>query len=412
MDLHYTPVGLPLYVMVKPVSSTCNLNCSYCYYLEKGRIYSGREDKQMSEFLLERFIRDYIELQSSPEILFTWHGGEPLLRGLDFFKKSIGFQRFYARNKYVNISNSLQTNGILLTDEWCEFFAKNNFLIGISLDGPEHCHDRYRKNYADSGTYEKVIKGIRLLQSHGVEFNILSVVNDYNVNYPVEIYRHFKELDCHYIQFTPVVERLAVDILPEEMKLMPPGQKEKYKLAEWNVDPLSYGIFLTEIFKEWVKKDVSEYYVINFDSILANWIGQSPSTCTHARICGHAMVMEYNGDVFACDHFVFPEYKQGNILTKSLLQILHSNEQVQFGKDKYTTLPEICVNCEYLFACNGGCPKDRIIETCQKDKNLNYLCPGLKYYFKSVTPYMDFMSNELRNNRPPANVKNWISKLK
>ena len=407
MDIIVTHDNILLFVMAKPIGSACNLKCDYCYYLEKERMYQGEQNSRMSDDLLERYIRNYIESQPRPEVLFTWHGGEPLMRGLDFFKKAIKLQQYYSRVKGIRVDNSLQTNGTMLTDEWCEFFARNNFLIGVSLDGPAHCHNRYRLNRSGVGSHAKVLKGIQLMQKHKVEFNVPSVVNNYNVNYPLEVYNHFKEIGAQFIQFTPIVERIANDAIPQGMKLQPLVPNCDCSLAEWSVDPLAYGRFLTAVFDEWIKNDVGKYYVINFDSTLANWVGEQPSICIHAETCGHAMAMEHNGDVFACDHFVFPEYKRGNIWEKPLLQMLYAPEQIQFGKDKRDKLPTQCNDCEYLFACNGECPKNRIVKTSNGEEGLNYLCAGFKYYFSHLAPYMDFMAEELKNKRPPANVMQW-----
>ncbi len=403
MDGMQLPFAKPLYVMTKPVSSMCNLSCRYCYYLEKANLYRN-EDKAgrftMSEDLLERFIRDYIESQTMPQVLFSWHGGEALMRPLSFYKRVVELQKRYARG--VQIDNSIQTNGTLLTDEWCEFFRENGWLVGVSIDGPQEFHDEYRRNKMGQPSFRKVMQGINLLNKHGVEWNALAVVNDFNADYPLDFYNFFKEIDCRYIQFTPIVERLYPH--KDGRHLASPMDNGKVSLADFSVSPEQWGEFLVTLFDEWVKEDVGKYFIQLFDATLANWVGQQPGVCTMARTCGHAGVMEYNGDVYSCDHFVFPEYKLGNIRTHTLVEMMYGERQQQFGMDKYVKLPAQCKNCEFLFACNGECPKNRFAFTADGEPGLNYLCSGYKRYFRHVAPYMDFMKQELEAGRPPANV--------
>lgn len=397
------PFAKPLYVMTKPVSSMCNLSCRYCYYLEKANLYRN-EDKAgrftMSEDLLERFIRDYIESQTMPQVLFSWHGGEALMRPLSFYKRVVELQKRYARG--VQIDNSIQTNGTLLTDEWCEFFRENGWLVGVSIDGPQEFHDEYRRNKMGQPSFRKVMQGINLLNKHGVEWNALAVVNDFNADYPLDFYNFFKEIGCRYIQFTPIVERFYPH--KDGRHLASPMDNGKVPLADFSVSPEQWGEFLVTLFDEWVKEDVGKYFIQLFDATLANWVGQQPGVCTMARTCGHAGVMEYNGDVYSCDHFVFPEYKLGNIRTHTLVEMMYGERQQQFGMDKYAKLPAQCKNCEFLFACNGECPKNRFAFTADGEPGLNYLCSGYKRYFRHVAPYMDFMKQELEAGRPPANV--------
>lgn len=395
------PFSIPLYLMAKPTGSLCNLRCDYCYYLEKKDFYKKSSIHRMSDELLERFIKEYIEAQPMPEVLFTWHGGETLLRDLSFYKKVVKLQHRYGCGR--SISNSLQTNGVLLTEEWCRFFRDNNFLIGISIDGPEHCHDKYRKKIDGDGSFSKVMHGVELLQRYGVDFNTLSVINDYNVNYPIEIYHFLKDIGSQFLQFSPIVERLDAD---ENLKLQLP-ESENGELAPWSVDPLKFGNFYIKIFDEWVKKDVGNVFVQLFDATLACWVGMQPGVCIFSETCGHAGVMEFNGDVYACDHFVFPQYKLGNIYTTPLLTMMLSEKQLRFGQNKRDALPSQCLQCEYLKLCNGECPKNRISTTLSGEKGLNYLCKGYKMYFRHVAPYMAYMANELFNQRPPANVMQW-----
>lgn len=397
---------MPTYVMAKPNGSSCNLNCSYCYYLEKEKLYENRKKMQMSDSTLELYVESYIQAQPVPEVLFTWHGGETLLRDISFYKKALSFQRKYGRGRHID--NSLQTNGTLLTDEWCKFFKDNNFLIGISIDGPEHCHDHYRKNKGGKDTFNQVMKGIELLQKHGVEFNTLSVINDYNVDYPLEIYNFFKEIGSKYMQLSPIVEKITQS-RPDGLHLLPPDGlgSDDAVLAPWTVDAKKFGEFYIAIFDEWVKKDVGKYYVQLFDAALAGTIGEQPGVCIFGETCGHATAMEFNGDVYACDHYVFPEYKIGNIKTHTVYEMVFSEKQLRFGADKRDTLPTQCKQCEFLKLCHGECPKNRIIKTKTGEPGLNYLCEGYYAFWKHSKPYMEFMANELFFKRAPANVMNW-----
>lgn len=322
------------------------------------------------------------------------------MRPLSFYKRVVELQKRYARG--VQIDNSIQTNGTLLTDEWCEFFRENGWLVGVSIDGPQEFHDEYRRNKMGQPSFRKVMQGINLLNKHGVEWNALAVVNDFNADYPLDFYNFFKEIGCRYIQFTPIVERFYPH--KDGRHLASPMDNGKVPLADFSVSPEQWGEFLVTLFDEWVKEDVGKYFIQLFDATLANWVGQQPGVCTMARTCGHAGVMEYNGDVYSCDHFVFPEYKLGNIRTHTLVEMMYGERQQQFGMDKYAKLPAQCKNCEFLFACNRECPKNRFAFTADGEPGLNYLCSGYKRYFRHVAPYMDFMKQELEAGRPPANV--------
>ena len=399
--LYFSQLSFPIYVMAKPIGPLCNMDCDYCYYLEKSELYTGKKGFKMPDELLERFTNDYINCQTSPTVLFTWHGGEALLRGIDFYRKALRLQQQYGRGR--EISNCIQTNGLLLNDEWCRFFKDNNFLVGVSIDGPERIHDHYRKDGGGRGTFRRVMRGIELMQKHGVEFNTLSVINDYNVNYPVEVYRFFREIGSCYMQFTPIVERLGTRDDGLEL-LTATDSPEDTEIASWSVPPLAYGNFYIRMFNEWVCRDVGRFYVQLFDATLACFVGEQPGVCLYAKTCGHALAMEHNGDVYACDHFVYPEYLRGNILQDSLTGITLSKKQIRFGNDKYNDLPLQCQNCRYLTLCNGECPKNRFTTTSDGEYGLNYLCPGLKIYYEHVYPYMEFMANELQNQRPPANI--------
>lgn len=353
----------------------------------------------MSEATLEEFIRQYIAAQTVPEVVFTWHGGEPLLRPLKFYERAVELQKQYGRGR--TIINCIQTNGTLLNDEWCRFLRREGWLVGVSVDGPEDFHDEYRRNASGGPTHRNVMRGIRMLQRYGVEWNALAVVNDYNADYPVEFYRFFKEIGCEFIQFTPVVERLKSDSMLADVSVT------DAELTDFSITPEQWGDFLTGVFDEWIKEDVGRVFVQMFDATLANWAGELPGVCTLAPQCGHAAAMECNGDVYSCDHFVFPAYRLGNIHTSSIIEMMGSPRQLAFGAAKRTALPMQCRECRWLFACNGECPRNRFACTEAGEPGLNYLCEGYRRFFEHVAPYMDFMLGELKAGRAPANVMAW-----
>ena len=394
------PFAKPLYVMLKPAGAHCNLACKYCYYLEKNKLYPTAQRHLMSDEMLEQFTREYIEAQTMSQVLFTWHGGEPLLRSIDFYRKALSLQQKYAGGR--RIDNVIQTNGTLLTDEWCEFFAQNHWLVGISIDGPQPYHDHYRLTAAGKPSWQKVMQGIKLLKKHGVEWNAMAVVNAYNVNHPLEFYRFFKENGCQFLQFTPIVERLTRH--EDGRTLASLADKNEIPLSEASVTPEQWGYFLSAIFDEWVRKDVGKIFVEIFDCTLANWMGISPGICAYSKECGHAGVMEHNGDVYSCDHFVFPEYKLGNIRDHSLIDMLYGEQQQEFSRLKHSSLPRQCKECDMEFACHGECPKNRFMKDKYGDSGLNYLCPGYYHYYQHVAPYMDYMKQELMSQRPPSNI--------
>ena len=376
------PFGSPLYVMLKPVGSRCNLNCRYCYYLEKSQLYPNQEP--LSEELLETFICQYLEAQTMPQVLFTWHGGEPLLQPLSFYQRALELQQRYARGRQID--NCLQTNGTLLTDEWCEFLRENRFLVGISIDGPQTFHDAYRCH-----SFEKVMRGIRLLQQHHVEWNAMATVNHLNADHPIEFYRFFKDIGCQYLQFTPIVERES-------------GGESGGQVTDSSVTPEQWGRFLCGVYDEWKQEDIGRIFVQLFDATLANWAGEPPGICSMSPYCGRAAAMETNGDVYSCDHFVFPEYRLGNIRQQSLTEMLYGERQQQFGRDKSATLPRQCRECRFLFACHGECPKNRFLKDKYGEPGLNYLCAGYQQFFVHVAADMDFMKTELDAGRSPANL--------
>ena len=397
-----TPFAKPLYVMLKPAGAHCNLACKYCYYLEKNNLYQNSHRHLMTDEMLEQFTREYIEAQTMPQVLFTWHGGEPLMRSIDFYKKALALQKKYAHGKQID--NVIQTNGTLLTDEWCEFFAKNHWLVGISIDGPQEYHDHYRVTPAGKPSWEKVMQGIRLLKKHRVEWNAMAVVNAYNAEHPLEFYHFFRDNGCQYLQFTPIVERLTEH--EDGRTLASLADDREIPLADASVTPQQWGNFLCTIFDDWVRHDVGKTFVEIFDCTLANWMGVLPGICAYSKECGHAGVMEHNGDVYSCDHFVFPEYKLGNIREQSLIDMLYGEKQQAFSRLKHTSLPRQCKECDMEFACHGECPKNRFEKDKYGEPGLNYLCQGYYQYYSHVAPYMDFMKRELLAQRPPANIMN------
>ncbi|MBR7172104.1 MAG: anaerobic sulfatase-maturation protein [Prevotella sp.] len=386
-----SPFSRPLYVMLKPVGSRCNLSCRYCYYLEKAHYYDETADFRMSDAALEEFVRQYLEAQTSSEVLFIWHGGEPLLCGLDFYKYALSLQQKYAGGRHID--NCIQTNGTLITEEWCRFFKENNFLVGVSIDGPKHFHDAYRCR-----SYDAVVRGIELLNKHDVQWNAMAVVNNLNVEYPLEFYRFFRdELNCRYLQFTPIVERV------DEKGRFVIGNEEG-KLTETSISSKQWGAFLCAIFDEWVQHDVGEMFVQMFDATLVNWCGVPPGICSLAPTCGHSAAMEHNGDLFSCDHFVFPQHLLGNIRTNSITSMMYGDQQKAFGLSKCNELTRQCKECQYLFACNGECPKNRFALDEYGNFGHNHLCAGYLRYFRHVAPAMDYMAEEWLAGREVSSV--------
>ncbi len=392
-------------MIAKPIGPVCNLNCTYCFYLEKEKLFGDKETFRMSDEVLEAYIKQTIESQSAPTVEFIWQGGEPTLLGVDYFRNVVRLQKKYAQGKTIH--NAFQTNGVLLNDEWCTFFKENNFLVGISIDGPEEIHNRYRLTKNNQGSFSLVMRGMECLKKHEVDFNTLTSVQRENAYKALEVYHFLKKEGSSFMQFIPIVERVSAQPLESGLKLLPSYAKVPAPVTDWSVEPKQYGIFLSEIFDEWVRNDVGRVFVQIFDVALEAWFGMEPSLCIFHKTCGEALAIEHNGDVYSCDHYVFPENRLGNILQVPLEKLVSSEQQIQFGKDKEATLPRYCRECAYRFVCNGGCPKDRFIKTPDGEEGLNYLCEGYQHFFAHIDPYMRFMANELRHKRPPANVMAW-----
>ncbi len=399
-------------VMIKPAGSLCNLDCHYCYYLDKAEIYGGREPR-MSLEMLRICVQKYIEANDVPEVMFNWHGGEPLVMGLDFYRKALEFQREFAGDKLIH--NTLQTNGTLLTPAWADFFRDNDFLIGISIDGPQDIHDKYRKDKGGQPTFTSVMRGIELLYRHGVQFNTMSTVNKASEGRGLEVYNFLKSIGSHYMQFMPVLEHVKYPVGKngKAVKAARPYIVDPYEkdalLAQWSVSALGFGTFLCDIFDYWVRNDVGQYYVNQFDAALACWYGTMPGTCVYAQTCGGNSVIEHNGDVYPCDHFVYPKYLLGNIMQNSLRELMTSPGQVKFGIDKRNGLPTKCIRCKYRFACNGECPKHRFGDAGSggNSSKLNALCDGYYKFYSHVEPYMEKMLELLKAEQAPAGVIPW-----
>lgn len=380
------PFARPLYVMTKPAGAHCNLACDYCYYLEKQKLYQDGEKHVMSDQLTEVFIREYIQSQFTREVNFTWHGGEPMIRPVAYYKKIAKWQRQYAEGK--TIVNCIQTNGTLLTPEWCRFLHDECWLVGISIDGPQDMHDAYRMKRNGGPTWDKVMQGIDMLERYNVEWNAMAVVNDVTASRPLDFYRFFRDdLGCKYLQFTPVVERIRKHSDGRHLAHLMDG--EGYGLAPFSVSPEAWGEFLCTVFDEWYKNDVGQMFVQTFEATLANWVGVTPGVCSLSDWCGHAAVMEHNGDIYCCDHFVFPEYYLGNIRNRGILDMLNSERQMAFADMKTKGLPTQCKQCQWQFACHGECPRNRFAKTKDGEPGLNYLCSGYKRFFEHSSPFME-----------------------
>jgi len=396
----------PFHIMAKPHGPICNLNCTYCYYLEKEKLYAGSgRDYRMADDVLEAYISQYIQSQPDQQVSFAWQGGEPTLLGIPFFERVLELQKKYAMGKIVD--NAFQTNGTLLDDAWGEFLARNKFLIGLSVDGPEEIHDAYRVDKGGKPTFARVMRGLGILKKHGVEFNTLTVINRLNSYRPHEVYRFLKETGSKYLQFIPIVEQVAKEPDPNGLVLLKPFSRQESSVSEWSVEPLQFGKFLQQIFDEWVTRDVGQVYVQAFDVALESWYGVPQSLCVFAPTCGSALVVEHNGDVYSCDHFVYPDNRLGNLMKQFLGTLGNSPQQKRFGNAKAAGLPADCLQCDVRFACNGECPKHRFLETASGEYGLNYLCAGYKHFFHHIDPYMKFMAEELKQNRPPARVMEW-----
>ncbi|MGF1483251.1 MAG: anaerobic sulfatase maturase [Opitutales bacterium] len=409
------PASAPFHLMTKPIGPICNLECTYCFYLEKEKLFADNERWRMSDATLERYVQAYIEAQPGDEVHFAWQGGEPTLLGVDFFKRAVELQQTYANGK--RISNAFQTNGTLLNDAWATFLVENDFLVGISIDGPPELHNRYRVDKRGQESYSKVMRGLECLKRHRVEFNTLTVVNRVNSQQPLKLYRFLRNIGSTYLQFIPLVEREA-DVAAHKLGLdlaSPPDaaqartldgtrEGERPKVTEWSVRPEDYGSFLCQIFDRWLSRDVGKTYVQHFDTALAKWLGVRGGVCHFSETCGRALAIEHDGNVYACDHYVYPHYRLGNFLESDLASMVDGERMQRFGEGKRDTLPQYCRECTYLFACNGECPKHRFDTTPSGEPGLNYLCRAYKKFFAHIDPAMRVMADLYRRGQPPATI--------
>lgn len=386
-----TPPFSVFHVMAKPTGARCNLRCDYCFYLKKKNLYP-KSTFSMSDSIMQRYIRQTISIHTVSEVTIAWQGGEPALMGIDFFRKAVKFQKKVADPK-IKIQNTFQTNGVLLDENWCQFFHDNNFLVGLSLDGPKKIHDTFRKDRKGTSIFDKVIHAVHLMQKYNVSFNILCTVNSFNCQYPLELYRFFRdEIGVNHIQFIPIVERNnAAGDLQE-------------CLSRRSVPSEAYGDFLIRIFDEWVHRDIGTMFIQLFDGVLSSYLLGYSSLCVLQPSCGQEVVLEHNGDVYSCDHFVEPDYLLGNIQQTPVGKLVDSEKQHQFGFSKSTSLPVTCKECEFLFTCYGECPKNRILQSADGSGKLNWLCTGLKKFFIHTKEPMEKMAGFLRSGRPAASI--------
>ncbi|UGA56933.1 anaerobic sulfatase maturase [Vibrio sp. VB16] len=404
---NFSPYGC--HVMAKPSSSKCNIDCTYCFYLEKEKLYpESSKTWQMDDETLEQYVIQQIEAQSSKKVVFAWQGGEPTLLGLDFFRKAISLQQKYGVEK--DIINTLQTNGILLNEEWCLFFKEHRFLIGISIDGPEELHDTYRRTRSGKATHRKVVEAIVLLNKFTVEFNTLTVVSNANARSPIEVYHYLKSIGSKHMQFIPLVERQAQEQTKDGLTLLHPERLEAVQLCDWSVESEQFGLFMSAIFHEWVRVDVGLVWVQLFENTYALTCEQPAQICVFSPTCGSAFALESNGDIYACDHYVFPEFKLGNIHETSIKHINEGQDNRQFGLNKKQSLSNECLNCDHLHVCNGGCPKHRFALSLSKKPEQNYLCSGYKTFFSYSAPYMDLMKKLYQAGHPPSAIMQIIKK--
>jgi uncharacterized protein len=408
-----TVPGAPLafHVMAKPTGATCNLDCEYCFFLSKEMLYPSSRFR-MAEDVQETYIRQLLEAHArAPEVVVAWQGGEPTIMGLDFFRRSIELLREHARPGQ-QILNTLQTNGTLLDDEWGAFLKENDFLVGISIDGPAEIHDTYRVDKGGKPTYDRVIRGLAVLKRHGVDWNVLTTVHAANGDKGTEVYQFLRDdLGAEFIQFIPIIERTTTEMLAvanegwgDNVKGRPLYTQSGDLVTDRSIGPEQYGRFLIDVFEEWVRRDIGSVYVQMFDTALANWVGEPGGMCVHAETCGLQLAVEHNGDLYSCDHFVEPDYLLGNIKQEHMLTLVASQQQTKFGKDKRDTLTRFCLDCDVRFACNGGCPKDRFAVSPHGEPGQHYLCPSYKAFFHHVDRSMRLMAEMIATNRAPAEL--------
>ncbi len=394
----------PFTVMTKPIGARCNINCSYCYYLEKQRLYPAEKKFRMSPEVLERYIRALITTSTEAgmrDVTFAWQGGEPTMLGVRYFERVVALQERY-RPEGVTIRNALQTNGMLLDEGWGRFLARHRFLVGISIDGPKKVHDRYRHDRAGRGSFEAVMRGLEVLQNHKVEHNALCVVHRHNAAKGHEIYRFLTGLGLDYLQFIPIVERSSDGEALTGAPQM--GEEPGATVTPWSVAPRAYGKFLCDVFDTWFKRDIGKVFVQHFDVQLGLWLGGPPSICVFAETCGNGLALEHNGDLYACDHYVYPDFRLGNIMQTPMADLVWSDRQAAFGQDKMDSLTRQCQSCTHRFACNGGCPKHRFAISRDGEAGHNYLCEAFQIFHHHAGPRLTKMARLVKLGRPAAEV--------
>ena len=401
--------GGQFHVMAKPSGSTCNLDCKYCFYLSKETLRNGPGTGPMSEETLDLFIKQYIEGTTGPQVVFSWQGGEPTLRGLDFYRRVVTLQKKYAKLNQ-RVENDLQTNGVLLDEEWAKFLKEHRFLVGLSIDGPRQLHDPFRVNKGGAPTFDKVMAAAKLLRKFGVPFNTLTCVHRLNASRPLDVYRFLRgELNSTYIQFIPIVQLKEFETTApqkwDQSRLPIVGSPEagpdhpSSVVTDWSVDPDDYGYFLSRVFDEWRRKDFGKVLVNHFETLVAQHIGLPSQLCIYNEFCGKGVALEHDGSVYSCDHYVYPEYRLGTLREKSLAEMVFSPDQVKFGYAKSEALPRYCRECAYLKDCWGDCPKNRLMRTPDGEPGLNYLCAGLKKFYKHALPEVERIAGELRRQQ-------------
>ncbi len=410
-----TPVRRSFHVMVKPTGSACNLKCAYCYYLHKGNLPQGPGVGKMSDDVLEALIRDTVTAVTADEVVISWQGGEPTLLGVDFFEKVMAFEARYAKRGQT-IQNDLQTNGTLLTDEWGRFLKKHRFLVGLSIDGPRELHDHYRVTQNGQPSFDAVMRAVEILRRHGIPFNTLTCVNRFNARKPLDVYRFLRrEVKSTYLQFIPIVEYKGFERLPPPPWKAGMGVKDGEAAArpghadsivtDWSVDPDDWGYFLCKVFDEWRNRDIGKVYVNHIETLVAQHVGHPPQVCVYSEVCGGGVVVEHDGSLYACDHYVYPDYRLGNVKNNRIGDLVFSAAQTRFGRAKSALLPRQCQACRYLKDCWGECPKNRILRTAEGESGLNYLCRGFRQYFAYVLPEVERIASQIRAHPAPARMR-------
>lgn len=414
LTMHGGPAAY--HVLAKPTGPICNLDCEYCFFLSKEQLYPG-DRFRMADEMLETYIRQLLESHRTPDVTIAWQGGEPTMMGLDFFRRAMEIVEQYRRPGQI-ISHTIQTNGVLVDARWADFFKEHDFLVGLSIDGPEHIHDAYRVDKRGEGSFGRVMAGLEALQQRGVDVNVLCTVHAANAHAPLEVYRFFRDdLELRFMQFIPIVERATDELLTianagwgdSNKQARPLYVQAGNQVTDRTVGPADLGAFLIAIFDEWLANDVGEVFVQHFDSALANWHGEPGAVCVFSETCGLAVALEHNGDLYSCDHYVEPGYLLGNIAETPMIDLVASEQQVSFGRAKRDSLPAFCRGCEVRFACHGGCPKNRFTRTPDGEDGLNYLCPSYKAFFNHIDHPMRLMSQLLHQGRAPSDVSAMIA---